>query len=290
MNTRPIIIVYLMVAVFFSGCIEEDDPNYHLVTVNIASPEIAFREVGGSLVWDAMFEVNKVTPKDIVVPFDELTVHVIHSEGSGDPTILPLEAGPIVHDGQLHAWYIPSPGGGKGLTNADVTHLTGLTGDHVMSYVTPNPNVDYPGCRFDLFLQEHRVGDLWLPIVFTEMSESRISLNESSGVALWDVELTVEVLTPMDRGIPWSELVLRVIDERNHLVLFTTEPEHPPYDPLVPFYSDALGDDTLGVGDTLFIRGMDSSYQGCKLSLTWGGGWLGSGWGVYDVRLPLTFE
>ena len=275
-------------AVFFSGCIEEDEPNYHLVTINISSPDIGSREVGGSLVWDAMFMVHKITPKDEVIPIDELTVRVTRSWGLDDPTVLQLEAGPIVHDGQLHAWFIKSPGGERGLAGGDVIYLTGLTGDHVMSNTG---GIGYNGSRFELFIEDHKTGDLWLPIVFVEMSGPRISLNESSGYTLWDVELTVEALTPEDRGIPWSELVLRVIDDDGaHVVIFNTEPEHPPYDPVVPFYSDAQGDDTLGVGDTLFIKGMDRSYQGCKLNLNWGGRWLGSGWGVYDVRLPLEFE
>ena len=290
-NTRPLVVVCLLVTVFFSGCIEEDDPNYHLVTINVGSPDIESRDVAGSLVWDAMFMVHKVTPKDEVIPIDELTVHVTRSWGPSDPTILQLEAREIVHDGQLHAWFIPSPGGGNGLTDGDVIHLTGLTGDHVMSYMGSHPGLDYHGSRFELFIEDHKASDLWLPMLFVEMSEPMVILNMSAGDPFWDVEVTVETLVPETRNIPWNELVLRVIDDETHIVRFTTEPfDSPPNVPVVPFYTDAQGDNTLGVGDTLFKKGMDDSHEGCLFSLIWGGKWLGSGWGVYEVRLPSEFQ
>ena len=57
-----------------------------------------------------------------------------------------------------------------------------------------------------------------------------------------------------------------------------------------PVYFDILEDGVLGVGDTILIRGMDRTFQGCKLSLIWKAGLHGVSGFAFDVDLPPNFQ
>ena len=152
-----IVLVATIAAVYLWGP-DYDDPGYELTTVNIASPSVNGRDVGGTFHWDAILNINKITPKDERIGWNQLRIVVKSADGSVLNPHTPLDQDLGIYDDDLDGsvdvefWFIETTGDGF-MSAGDAIKITGMTRA-------------YEGATIELTVQGERVGSIVLPTVF----------------------------------------------------------------------------------------------------------------------------
>ena len=126
-----VIFVPVVIAIFFfsSALVSTDDER---LTVNLASPSVSQRMISGEPYWDAVLNINKVTPRDEDVPWLSISVVIKSNNGglllSNTPVSLDIEGG---YDGTsdgivfVEVWFVAiNP---KRLSAGDAIKITGMT-------------------------------------------------------------------------------------------------------------------------------------------------------------------
>jgi hypothetical protein len=153
-----IILVVAIAAVYFWGP-DYDDTGYEHTKVNIAFPDVNSRDVGGSVHWDATLNINKVTPKDERIRWNQLRVVVKGADGSVlNPHSSMDQDWGIYDDGSdgsvdVEFWFVETTTGDTFLSAGDAVRLTGLT-------------EAYEGAHVELHVAGERVASITLPTDF----------------------------------------------------------------------------------------------------------------------------
>jgi hypothetical protein len=147
-----VIVAFLWLAPF------EDDTHPSHITVNIASPSVMQRQVDGQAHWDAVLNINKITPRDENVRWTQVGVVVRSAEGSVLDTTSPLHQDRGVYDdysgGTVYVefWFIETSGDDR-LSAGDAIKITGMT-------------EAYEGATIELVRGGDRIGSIVLPTEF----------------------------------------------------------------------------------------------------------------------------
>ena len=127
--------------------------------MNLASPVVNTRDIGEEVYYDAVLNVNRVTPRDSDVPFIEIGIVVRAADGS---VLIPM-TWPEPHDVDryddgsdgrvdVEAWYV-SVASRNDLMPGDAFLLTGMT-------------TAYEGATVMILMEGEQIGSIVLPTNF----------------------------------------------------------------------------------------------------------------------------
>ena len=154
-----IVVVFVFaVSIWYLIANIEPEPMHDDITVNLASPSVQQLFRGGTTCWDAVLNINKITPKDVRVAWESLFVVVFSSEGWAlNPALQPRPDLNDYDDGadgniDVEFWYVET-GGDTHLGAGDAFKITGTS-------------LDYEGATILLEFRGNRIGSVTLPTNF----------------------------------------------------------------------------------------------------------------------------
>lgn len=155
-----VVLAVLMVAIFWMGVLSViDDLPDDRVTLNLASPSVETREITNITHWDAVVNINKITPSDSRVMWLSVLVIVKAADGSVLLTqTVPMPDSPASYDDatngwvDVEIWYI-DVGSDMFLDSGDAMKITGM-------------DDGYEGAWIEFTYLGNRIGSITLPTNF----------------------------------------------------------------------------------------------------------------------------
>ncbi len=140
---------------YLAGTEDHDEAEH--TTVNLTAPNIARVTRGGVVCWDVNFTINKISPMDMGIRWDEARILIKEPAGSDLWASRGMKEDTGLYDGSspmaLEAWYIETTHGGRSMTATDGIKLTGI-------------GLEYEGAIIELTLRGFRIGTATLPTTF----------------------------------------------------------------------------------------------------------------------------
>lgn len=132
-----VVVIVVAAAIFWFAIFSIVDDNIGGdVTVNLASPSVTIRDIGGTTYWDAVVNINKVTPGGALVSWVGTSVIVKNDFGQvllertnlvrNNPTMYDDDSDGTV---DAEAWYVDT-NSDMFVSSGDSFKLTGLTDDY----------------------------------------------------------------------------------------------------------------------------------------------------------------
>ena len=151
-----VVIVLLFLFAMFAVLLfmEPISPEEEKLTVQLSSPVISQRSIGGETCWDLVVTINKVTPKDEKVQWIEVKVVIKSADGSVLDFATPIlrDAGAYADPPTTQFWYVDVVRDGK-MGAGDSIKVTGL-------------DLFYEGALLQLMKTGRIIGDVKLPTEF----------------------------------------------------------------------------------------------------------------------------
>jgi hypothetical protein len=129
-------------------------------TVNLQSPWVGSRTIGDEIHYDAVLNINKITPKDVVVPWTTVRIIVKASDGSVlDIETIPMRDLTSTYDDDLDGhvdvefWYVETTYGDDKMSAGDALKITGMT-------------ARYEGAQVTIMMGGEQIGSIILPMEF----------------------------------------------------------------------------------------------------------------------------
>ena len=130
------------------------------VTVNLATPNIMRQEINGQPYWEAVLNINKITPRDEAVIWRDVRMVIKSSNGSVILPLTGLNADDALAydrgtDGQvdLQVWFVETTPGTSRMDAGDAMKITGMT-------------ADFEGAFVQVLRDGERIGSITLPTNF----------------------------------------------------------------------------------------------------------------------------
>jgi hypothetical protein len=146
-------IAWMMIA----GMVVDEDPG--MTTITIASPMVDSRTIGEETYWDVTLNINKITPRDENVPWEDVRVIVKSAAGSVLLTATrPSWDDPAEYDDgsdgsvDVEVWYV-CVDSGPNMRPGDALKVTGMT-------------LEYEGAYIEISRGGERIGAMTLPTNF----------------------------------------------------------------------------------------------------------------------------
>jgi hypothetical protein len=154
-----VVLAVVLVAIFWMGVLSViDDLPDDRVTLNLASPSVQSREISNVTHWDAVININKMTPNDANVMWISLVVVIKSADGSVLLTqTVPLPDGGSYDDASngwvdVEIWYVDTDSD-MFVDAGDAMKITGM-------------DDTYEGALVDLTYLGNRAGSVTLPTDF----------------------------------------------------------------------------------------------------------------------------
>lgn len=286
MRRKTILVSLMMVSLAFAGCFDDGERvtnPYEDVAVNMAIPEVEYREAGTEDVWDATIRVNKVTPSDARVLWKDIQVEVMSSTGEFLLERDEPRPDPGAYDTVPQGWYLENASDADTLDEGNELRITTM-------------GKAFEGATLRLYASEELIGTATLPNDFSvlfpvpvvNISTPYVRMRDADGTTVWDVVLSIIKITPEDAEVQWEDVRMRVFNESGTLILHPQSLEEDPgdssYGPTPEtWYIETMGNTTMDAGDSVKLTGMDTTYEGSRVDLFLYGEKIGS------MTLPTEF-
>jgi len=129
--------------------------SYPNVTINLASPNVAYVDTNGTTYYHAVLNINKIIPKDVKCYWHDITLEIVSSNGSLLISAVAVSADSGIYDTDdtngidFELWYIDVSGESK-VSAGDAFKITGLTRA-------------FESARVNMYLDGEKVGSIVLP-------------------------------------------------------------------------------------------------------------------------------
>jgi len=140
--------------------VPESDYSYTHAAINLSSPTVTNRTIEEEVRWDAIFNVNKITPRDQTFQWDDVYIEVRGEDGSYMHRHLELSPDdPSMYDDgsdgriALQVWSIENTDRPDRMEAGDKIRITGMT-------------EEYEGCTITLHREGNRHASLTFPQEF----------------------------------------------------------------------------------------------------------------------------